>query len=211
MANPAILSTDGNPGSANWSWVTFRDRFRRVVPYTTQFFRTESVELDLRDGRKNDAEKKNPPIILAADHQKSSRRCSACYQLHRAINFMHLAEHLLQAIPLFPQQLVPNIGSVVAAARSMVSHTDSTLTGMIRSRLSIVFGKPVKDPSLAVFTGYSLRIGGAIALHDAGADGMVIAALGQWRSDVYQIYVRTARHKAMSWTVRMSRGYKASF
>jgi hypothetical protein len=54
-----------------------------------------------------------------------------------------------------------------------------------------------------------LRIGGAVALHDAGADGLVIAAMGQWRSDVYQIYIRTARHKAMTWTVRMSRGLQA--
>jgi hypothetical protein len=112
---------------------------------------------------------------------------------------MHPAEHLLQALPLFPQQLCADIGNNVFAAHSMASHTDSTLTTMIRSKLSIIFGKPVKDPSLAAFTGYSLRIGGAIALHDAGADGLVIAALGQWCSDVYRIYVRTARHKARSW------------
>jgi hypothetical protein len=124
---------------------------------------------------------------------------------------MHPADELLQSIPLFPQRLIPDIGNNLAAVRDSVSHTDSALTAMIRSKCAIIFNKEVKDPSLSVYTGYSLRIGGAIALHDAGADGMVIAALGQWRSGVYQIYIRTARHKAMSWTVRMSRGYKASF
>ena len=206
-----VLSTDGNPVHANWSWITFRDRFRRAVHYSTQYFLIESVEIDLMEGRKNDAEKTNPPIILAADHDTSSERFSACFQLHRAINFMHPADNLLQSIPLFPQSLIPDIGSNVAAVRALVSHTDSTLTAMLRSKCAIIFNKEVKDPSLSVYTGYSLRIGGAIALHDAGADGMVIAALGQWRSDVYQIYIRTARHKAMSWTVRMSRGYKAVF
>jgi hypothetical protein len=109
--------------------------------------------------------------------------------------------------------LIPDIGNnlCIAAVKTLVSHTDSTLTTMIRSKCAIIFNKEVEDPSLSVYTGYSLRIGGAIALHGAGADGMVIAALGQWRSGVYQIYIRTVRHKAMSWTVRMSRGYKASF
>ena len=65
------------------------------------------------------------------------------------------------------------------------------------------------DIALKPYTAYSLRIGGAVALHDAGADGLVIAAMGQWRSDVYQIYIRTARHKAMAWTIRMSRGLQA--
>jgi hypothetical protein len=66
-----------------------------------------------------------------------------------------------------------------------------------------------QDTLLKPYTAYSLRIGGAVALHDAGADGLVIAAMGQWRSDVYQIYIRTARHKAMSWSIRMSRGLQA--
>ena len=206
-----VLTTDGNPVHANWTWITFRDRLRRPMPYSTPYFLIESVEIDLREGRKNDAEKTNPPIILAADHDASTERFSACFQLHRAINFMHPTPELLQVIPLFPQCLIPDIGNNLAAAKSLISHTDSTLTTMIRSKCAIIFNKEVKDPSLAVYTGYSLRIGGAIALHDAGADGMVIAALGQWRSDVYQIYIRTARHKAMSWTVRMSRGYKAVF
>jgi hypothetical protein len=45
--------------------------------------------------------------------------------------------------------------------------------------VTIISNKGVKGPSLSVYTGYSFRIGGAIALHDAGADGMAIAALGQ--------------------------------
>ena len=74
-----------------------------------------------------------------------------------------------------------------------------------------VFRCKESDAVLKPYTAYSLRIGGAITLHDAGADGLVIAAMGQWRSDVYQVYIRTARHKAMTmtWTVRMSRGLQA--
>jgi hypothetical protein len=75
--------------------------------------------------------------------------------------------------------------------------------------MSWVFRCKEADAVLVPYTAYSLRIGGAVVLHDAGADGMVIAALGQWRSDVYPIYIRTARHKAMAWTVRMSRGLQA--
>jgi hypothetical protein len=71
-----VLTTDGNPVNANWSWVTFRDRFRRPVHYSTQYFLIESVEIDLMEGRKNDAEKKTPPIILAADHATDTSRFS---------------------------------------------------------------------------------------------------------------------------------------
>jgi hypothetical protein len=67
--------------------------------------------------------------------------------------------HLLQSIPLFPRVLVPNAGS--NTAHGMVSHTDSTLTTMIRFKLSVVWGKGIKDPCLFPYTsGYSLRIGG---------------------------------------------------
>jgi hypothetical protein len=204
-----VIVTEGNPTPANWSWITFRDAFRQVVPYSTDYNDIELVELDLLGGRKNDANRENPPIILAADHEAHSRRFCACFQLHRAINFMAPHPSILPSIPLFPMKLIPNIGNNMH--HGMRSFTDSELTKMIRLKLSIVWGCTLKDPSLAPYTGYSLRIGGAVALHDAGADGMVIAALGQWRSDVYQIYIRTARHKAMAWTIRMSRGFKAKF
>jgi hypothetical protein len=91
-----VLTTDGNPVAVNWSWVVFRDRFRRPVHYSTQYFLIESVEIDLMEGRKDDAEKKNPPVIPAADHATDTSRFSACFQLHRAINYTHPEDHLLQ-------------------------------------------------------------------------------------------------------------------
>jgi hypothetical protein len=122
-----VLTTDGNPVNANWSWVTFRDPFRRPVHYSTQYFLIESVEIDLMEGRKGDTEKKNPPIILAAGHATKTSRFSACFQLHRAINFMHPADDLLQAIPLFPQRLIPDIRNNVAAVRAAQSLTPTLL------------------------------------------------------------------------------------
>ena len=82
-----VLTTDGNPVNANWSWVTFRDRFRRPVHYSTQYFLIESVEIDLMEGRKDDAEKKNPPVILAAGHATDTSHFSACFQLHPGDQF----------------------------------------------------------------------------------------------------------------------------
>jgi hypothetical protein len=45
--------------------------------------------------------------------------------------------------------------------------------------MSWVFRCKETDAKLTPYTAYSLRIGGAVALHDAGADGLVIAAMGQ--------------------------------
>jgi hypothetical protein len=86
---------------------------------------------------------------------------------------------------------------------------DQLLGKLVNQYMGLAHGVPSSDPQLSGFYPYSLRIGGAVALHDAGADGLVIAALGQWRSDVYQVYIKTARFKAMAWAIRMSRGYEA--
>ena len=84
--------------------------------------------------------------------------------IERSISCTRAAGELLQSIPLFPQSLIPDIGSNVAAVRDLVPHTDSTLTTMLRSKCAIIFNKEVSDSSLSVYTGYSFRIGGAIAL-----------------------------------------------
>jgi hypothetical protein len=204
-----VISTSRHPHHAMCDWVNFRNARRQIVPYSTPYSEITCVELTLYDGRKNDTAKQNPPIILAADHDFNSCRFSACFQMHRALNYMAPDVAILGLVPLFPVKLVANIGT--NTRHSMRSFSDIALTQCIRTKLAITLhtARGVSAVVLKAYTGYSLRIGGAISLHDAGADGMVIAALGQWRSDVYQLYIRTARHKAMAWTVRMSRGYKA--
>jgi hypothetical protein len=102
------------------------------------------VEIDLMEGRKDDAEKKNPPIILVADHATDTSRFSACFQATAPSDQciqMHPADKLLQCIPLFPQRLIPEIGINLAAVQALVPHTDSTLTTMIRSKCAIIFNK----------------------------------------------------------------------
>jgi hypothetical protein len=108
----------------------------------------------------------------------------------------------LTTTPLFPTDSRPR------PAFLALRLTDyGGLGKLVRRVISWAFRCRESSPTPTPYTAYSLRIGGAVALRGAGADGrLVIAAMGQWRSDVYQIYIRTARHKAMTWTVRMSRG-----
>jgi hypothetical protein len=122
----------------------------------------------------------------------------------------------MSALALFLTRLVRNISVATTPTqlkRELPSFTDTNLTAVIRRWLALILrcSRGASDSTLIMFTGYSLRVGGAVALHNAGADGMVIALLGQWKSDVYQLYIRTARNTAMAWTVRMGRGYKAKF
>ena len=113
---------------------------------------------------------------------------------------MRPTEAPLTTTPLFP---------TLAQGPYFSPYDYDGLGKLVRRVMSWAFRCKESSPALTPYTACSLRIGGAVALHDAGADGLVIAAMGQWRSDVYQIYIRTARHKAMTWTVRMSRGLQA--
>ena len=192
--------TDRNEKFPHMGQVVFRDGYGGPVPYTTPYHKINYCEYD-PDGRKNDPGRTNPPVILAADHSLEARRFSACFQLHQLFNLVRPEVHDLSKVPLFP---------VRAQGKVLSAFTYSALTKLVSRVMSWVFRCNENDTAiLAPYTPYSLRIGGAVALHDAGADGLVIAAMGQWRSDVYQIYIRTARHKAMAWSIRMSRGLQA--
>jgi hypothetical protein len=85
------------------------------------------------------------------------------------------------------------------------------LVNPIKRMMSNVLGVPLKHDEIKRCAGKSPRIGGAIALHDAGTDGLTIATMGQWKSDVYKIYLRTARFKELSWSIRMSSGMQATW
>ena len=47
---------------------------------------------------------------------------------------------------------------------------------------------------------HSLRIGGATALFQAGADPLVIRTMGRWSSDCYRLYVRACFEQTIRWT-----------
>ena len=193
------VPTNRNEGFPHMKQVVFRGSNSAVIHYSTPYHKVNYCEYD-PDGRKNDPGRTNPPVILAADHDEGSKRFSACFQLHALFNLMKPTNDSMMSTPLFPTR---------ALGPHFSPYTYDMLGKLVRRVMSWVFSVNEKDAALTPYTAYSLRIGGAVALHDAGADGLVIAAMGQWRSDVYQIYIRTARHKAMTWTVRMSRGLQA--
>jgi hypothetical protein len=141
-------------------------------------------------------------VVLAADHDDKSKRFSACFQLHALFNLMRPTEAPLTTTPRFPNR---------AQGPHFSPFDYGGLGKLVRRVMSWAFRCQESSLMLTPYTAYSLRVGGAVALHGAGADGLVIAAMGQWRSDVYQIYIRTARHKAMTWAVRVSRGLQAKF
>jgi hypothetical protein len=100
----------------------------------------------------------------------ASRRFSACFQLHSLFNLVAPVEDKLAAIPLFPTR----------AKGPIFSPFDYDGLGkLVRRVMSWVFHCKESSPLLTPYTAYSLRIGGAVALHDAGTDGLVIAAMGQ--------------------------------
>jgi len=54
------------------------------------------------------------------------------------------------------------------------------------------------------YSPYSLRIGGAVHMHDLGADELTIKAMGRWDSSTYQLYIRTAHIRSIEWSRKMA-------
>ena len=52
-------------------------------------------------------------------------------------------------------------------------------------------------------TMHSLRIGGTVALQEAGASEVAIQLAGRWRSDSWKAYVRFSRRFVLGWSRRM--------
>ena len=50
------------------------------------------------------------------------------------------------------------------------------------------------------FGAHSIRIGGATALFQAGADPCVIRTMGRWSSDCYRLYVRACFGQTLEWS-----------
>ena len=55
-----------------------------------------------------------------------------------------------------------------------------------------------------LFTGRSLRIGGATELHAMGADQLTIMLLGRWSSDVARIYTRVSQNQVLALSAGIS-------
>ncbi len=53
-------------------------------------------------------------------------------------------------------------------------------------------------------TAHSLRIGGAMALHTAGAPDTVLQGIGRWRSGAFREYLRHSRPTLLAWAAQMS-------
>lgn len=53
---------------------------------------------------------------------------------------------------------------------------------------------------------HSLRIGGTVALQEAGASEIAIQLAGRWRSDAWKAYVRFSRRFVLAWSRRMVDG-----
>jgi hypothetical protein len=56
---------------------------------------------------------------------------------------------------------------------------------------------------------HSFRIGGAMALFEAGAPDSVIQMMGRWRSDAFLVYLRSSRHIILHWNQMVASGARS--
>jgi len=194
------IGTDAKPNEAQCSYVAFFNSKHIPLPYSSPYSRISYMEYHPH-GRKNDQTAENPPIVLGADTGPNAKFC-ACWHIHRLLNFMKPSMQALDSTPLFP---------MTPGSTSSITWRYRELIKLIKRMMSTVLGVPLTHDVLKRYGGKSPRIGGAIALHDAGADGLTIAAMGQWKSDVYKLYLRTARVKALAWSIRVSSGMLAKW
>jgi hypothetical protein len=108
------------------------------------------------------------PQIMMRTQSASPRAFN--YMLHALSNLIKPTSGSMMTTPLFPTR---------AKGLHFSPYTYDMLGKLVRRVMSWVFSANEKDAVLTPHTAYSLRIGGAVALHDAGADGLVIAAMGQ--------------------------------
>jgi hypothetical protein len=52
-------------------------------------------------------------------------------------------------------------------------------------------------------TSHSLRIGGTVALQEAGASEVAIQLAGRWRSESWKAYIRFSRNFVLGWSRKM--------
>lgn len=103
------------------------------------------------------------------------------------VRMLHLRPHAPPAAPLF----------VLGAEATALSSP-----GVTRLLQTLVRASPQLSRSWV--TPHSLRIGGTLALQEAGASELVLQVLGRWRSDCYKEYLRYARGSMLKWSRRMA-------
>ena len=208
-----LIVTGNHESCATVDMITFFSPKGAVLPLLADYAHIGHVSLDLsRHGRKNDQAGSNLPLISAADHDSTGRHFCAAWQLHRLVHHMDPCGDLSQ-FPLFPVdaarcERTSHFGAIVPVSYNRSFRYDELNTS-VKRMMRDVLSCDLKDPRIKKYTAYSPRIGGSIALCEAGADGITIQAIGQWSSNAYQLYLRTARHRALEWSIRVSRGFKA--
>jgi hypothetical protein len=208
-----LIVTSHHDHFATVDMITFFSPKGVPLPLMANYDHIGHVSLDLsRHGRKNDQAGNNAPLVSAADHDLKTRHFCAAWQLPRLVHHMGPYGDLSQ-FPLFPVDAARKERSTTFDFEVPKSYNRSyrydELNAGVKRMMRDVLSCRLDDPRIKKYTAYSPRIGGSIALCEAGADGITIQAIGQWSSNAYQLYLRTARHRALEWSVRVSRGFKA--
>ena len=101
--------------------------------------------------------------------------------------------------PVFAALLLLQLGDKIPLCSINATHV---LSAQVVTRvLWWIAAKESLKPSL--FSTHSLRVGGATALHEAGASVDTIKMHGRWASNAYQRYVRLPSAQALNLTARM--------
>ena len=69
--------------------------------------------------------------------------------------------------------------------------------------IALVVGREKRD-----YSPYSLRIGGAVHMHNLGATELTIRSMGRWsmQSSTYALYIKAAFSRGVEWSKRMAVG-----
>ena len=51
----------------------------------------------------------------------------------------------------------------------------------------------------AKYGAHAFRVGGVVAMQDAGASAVEVMAQGRWRSDAWRVYSRRSKRSSMTW------------
>lgn len=133
---------------------------------------------------KKGPEQQPVPMLIAAGDESGA---DAYQALARLVTFDPISPHLESTTPLFRD------------ARGLPPSTP-TLTLWVQS----VANAAGEGSDARIFTGRSMRIGGATELHAVGANELTIALLGRWSSDCARLYTRASQGQVLELSQRLS-------
>jgi hypothetical protein len=111
--------------------------------------------------------------------------------------------------PLCPVLALRHMVSLDPAPASAPLFRDGRGAPLSSRHLGAVLARLVRaTPSLKAvwLTLHSLRVGGAVALQEAGASELVLQLAGRWSSHAYRAYLRHSRTLVIGWARRMAGG-----